>query len=81
MGHVSQRNQPFGTGLVARMLELVIEVAELEDKHIAGEYFKFGAAAALALCASIRSSEVFLLDLAGLWKYWELGKEGSCHPT
>jgi hypothetical protein len=71
-----KRNQPFGTGVVARMLELVIEEAELEDKQIAGEYFKFGAAAALALCASLRGSKVFLLDLGGLWKYWELGKEG-----
>ncbi len=61
-----KRNQPFGTGVVARMLELVIEEAELEDKQIAGEYFKFEAAAALALCASLRGSKVFLLDLGGL---------------
>jgi hypothetical protein len=28
------------------------------------------------LYALLRGSEVFLLDLAGLWKYWEFDKEG-----
>jgi hypothetical protein len=39
--------QSFGTGAVARLLELVIDEAESEDERIAGEYFKFGATAAL----------------------------------
>jgi hypothetical protein len=30
MGYMLQRNQPFGTGAIAKMLELVIEEAELE---------------------------------------------------
>jgi hypothetical protein len=81
MGYVLQRNQPFGTGVVARMLELVIEEAKLEYKCISGEYFKFGATAALALCASLRASKVFLLDLAGLWKIGSGGRKASCCST
>ncbi len=32
--------------------------------------------AALAICSSLQGLEVFLLDLAGLWKYIEMGKDG-----
>ena len=36
-----------------------------------------GAAIAVALCASLCGPEVFLLDLAGLWEYIEVGRQGS----
>ena len=35
-----------------------------------------GAAVALALCGSLRGNEVFMLDLNGLRKHVNLGKEG-----
>ena len=76
MGYVSQRNQPLGVGVVAKMLELVKFEVEEQDNWVASEYYKFGAAAALAVCGSLRGPEVFLLDLAGLWKYIEMGKDG-----
>ncbi len=36
-----------------------------------------GAAAALAMCALLRGNKVFLLDLAGMWRYIKLGREGK----
>jgi hypothetical protein len=38
---------------------------------------KFRVAAALAMCASLRGDEVFLLDLAGMWQCIRLGREGE----
>jgi hypothetical protein len=76
MGYVSQRNQPLGVGVVARMLELVKFKLEEQDDWVVMEYYKFSAAAALAICGSLRGPEVFMLDLAGLWKYLEMGKDG-----
>ncbi len=37
---------------------------------------KFGAAAALAVCASLLGNKVFLLDLAGMRKYIKVGRDG-----
>jgi hypothetical protein len=76
MGYVSQRNQPLGVGVVAKMLELVKVKVEEQDDWVAREYYKFGVAAALAVCGSLQGPEVFLLDLAGLWKYIEMDKDG-----
>ena len=76
MGWVSQQNKPFGRGVVNALLELVEEeLLELEGR-LYGEYVKFGAAVAVALCASLRGPEVFLLDLAGLWKHIAIGRDG-----
>jgi hypothetical protein len=79
MGWVSQQNKPFGKEVISALLELELELAEeelLEHKDkgegsFQGEYVKFGAAVALAVCASLQGPEVFLLDLAGsgLWKH------------
>jgi hypothetical protein len=76
MGYVSQRNQPLGVGVVARILELVKGELEEQDDWVAAEYYKFGAAAALAVCRSLQGPESFMLNLAGLWKYIEMGKHG-----
>jgi hypothetical protein len=43
---------------------------------MAREYWKVGAAIALAICASLRGPEVLLLDLAGLRNHIQKGKEG-----
>jgi hypothetical protein len=67
MGYTSQQNQPLGVRVVAKMLEMVLEEVVDQEKHIAKEFMKFGAAAALAMCASLQGNEVFLLDLAGMW--------------
>ena len=61
MGYSSQRNQPLGIGVVAKMLELVLDKAANQERCMAREYMKFGAAAALAVCASLRGNEVFLV--------------------
>jgi hypothetical protein len=48
---------------------------EMEDLkgRIQGNVVKFGAAVALAICTLLRGSEVFLLDLARLWGYINIG--------
>ncbi len=57
-----------------------MEEVEDQEEQVAREYLKFGAAAALAMCALLRGNEVFLLDLAGLWHYVDLGREGKIPP-
>jgi hypothetical protein len=64
--YLSQKNQPLGVGIVAKMLDLVKFKVEEQDNWVAMEYYKFGAAAALAVCGSLQGPEVFMLDLAGL---------------
>jgi hypothetical protein len=71
MGYTSQQNQPLGVIVVAKMLEMVVEEVEDQEEQVAQEYMKFGAAGALAVCALLQ------LDLAGLWHYINLGREGK----
>jgi hypothetical protein len=59
---------------------MVLEEVEDQEEHVAREYMKFGEAAALAVCASLWGNEGFLLDLAGLWHYLDLGREGKTPP-
>jgi hypothetical protein len=80
MGWVSQQNKPFGKGVIGALLDLVEEEMLEHEGRIQGEYVKFGAAVALAVCASLRGPEVFLLDLAGMWKHLEIGKDGVMPP-
>jgi hypothetical protein len=75
MGYTSQQNQPLRVGVVAKMLEMVLEEVMDQEIHIAKEFIKFGAAAALAVCASLQGNEVFLLDLAGMRRYIKLGRD------
>jgi hypothetical protein len=53
MGYTSQQNQPLGVRVMAKMLEMMLEEVADQEKHIAKEFMKFGAAAALAVCASL----------------------------
>ena len=62
MGCVSQRNQPLGPGVIPLLLQMVQEDAEGEEVGVAAGLIKFGTAIALATCASLRRSEVFLLE-------------------
>jgi hypothetical protein len=59
-----------------RILTFIKEEAEDQDYHIAREYYKVGAAVALAVCGSLLGNEVFMLKLAGLRKHIELGRHG-----
>lgn len=77
MGYSAQRNLPFGPGVIVRLLEMVREEISSQETGMAREYIKLGAAIVVALCASLRGPEVFLLDLAGLWEYMEVGRQGS----
>jgi hypothetical protein len=52
------------------------QVQSGRTRQLGGQGVLFGAAAALAVCGSLRGPEVFLLDLAGLWKYIEMDKDG-----
>jgi hypothetical protein len=80
MGYDSQCNQPLCEGVIFKLLDAVkVEIEEVKEEWLKWEYVKFGAAAALAVCTSLRGPEVFLLELAGLWKYLELGRDGVLH--
>jgi hypothetical protein len=78
MGYVSQRNQPLCGGVMKSLLDTVKEeIQEVNEVRLKNEYIKFGAAAAFAVCGSLRGPEVFLLDLTGLRKYITLGCDGA----
>jgi hypothetical protein len=76
MGSVARRNQPLSTGVINKLLAAIKEEVGEQDPWAAQEYIKVGVAMALATCASLHVPEVFLLDLAGLWKYHNLGRDG-----
>jgi hypothetical protein len=57
MGYTSQQNQPLRVRVVAKMLRIVLEEVADQEKHVAKEFMKFGAAAALAVCALRRGNE------------------------
>ena len=46
MGYTTQRQQPLGTSVIVKLLELIKEDAEEQDRDIASELFKVGAAIA-----------------------------------
>ncbi len=77
MGYVSQWNQPLCGGMMQSLLDTVKEeIQEVDEVWLKNEYIKFGAAAALVVCGSLRGPEVFLIDLTGLRKYITLGRDG-----
>jgi hypothetical protein len=76
MKYVARCNQPLGTGVINKLLATIKEEVGEQDPWVAWEYVKVGAAMVLATCASLRGLEVFLLDLAGLQKYHDLGRDG-----
>jgi hypothetical protein len=77
MGYTSQWQQPLGIKVIVKLLDLIKEEAEEQDQSIAGEFIKVGAAVATAVCASLRGSEVFMMELAALQRYIQLGKGGT----
>jgi hypothetical protein len=61
MGYTSHRQQPLGIGVVVKLLTLIKEEAEEQDRSTAREYLKVGAAVATAICASLRGPEVLMM--------------------
>ena len=81
MGYFTQRQQPLSIAAVVRLLALIKEEAEEQEHHVAREFFKVGAAVALAVCGSLRGNEVFMLDLGALRKHIDLGKHKEHYLT
>jgi hypothetical protein len=75
MGYVARLNQPLGTGVINKLLAAIKEEVGEQDPWVAWEHIKVGAAMALTMCASLCGPEVFLLDLASLWKYHNFGRD------
>ena len=73
MGYTSSRQQPLGTGIVSKLLTLIREEADKQERTVAREYLKVGAAIATAECASLQGYEVFMMELAALRRHIELG--------
>jgi hypothetical protein len=77
MGYTLNRQQPLGTGVIIKLLAMIREEAKEQDRGIRREYLKVGAAVATAICASLRGSEVFMMELAALRKHIKLGRDGT----
>jgi hypothetical protein len=73
MGYISNRQQPLGTGIVSKLLTLIQEEANKQERTVVREYLKVGAAIATAVCVSMWGSEVFMMELAALRRHIELG--------
>ena len=78
MGYTTQQQQPLATNVIVKLLELIKEEAEEQDRDVASKFFKVGAAIATAVCAALRGSEVFMMmmELAALRKHILLGRGG-----
>jgi hypothetical protein len=77
MGYTSNCQQPLGTGVITRLLAMIQEEAKEQDRAVAREYLKVGAAVASAVCASLQGLEVFMMELLALQKHINLGRNGS----
>ena len=80
MGYTTQRQKPLGTSVIVKLLELIKEDAEEQERDVASELFKVGAAIATAVCALLRGPEVFMMELSALRKHIQLGR-GGIVPT
>ncbi len=80
MGYTTQQQQPLGTSVIMKLLELIKEDTEEHDRDVARELFKVGAAIATTVCASLRGPEVFVMELSALRKHIQLGR-GGIVPT
>ena len=76
MGYTTQRQQQLGTNVIVKLLELIKEEAEEQDHDIASKFFNVGATIAMAVCASLRGSEVFMMELSALRKHIQLERGG-----
>jgi hypothetical protein len=75
MGYATKSNCSLTNNTINKLLSLLQQEAEVEVPHMAREYWKVGAAIALAVCASLQGPEMLLLDLASLRNHIQKGKE------
>ena len=76
MGYATKANKALHINVILRLLELVHKEAEEAEQSLANEYFKFGAAVVVGVCASLRGPDIFKMDLAGIREFVHLGREG-----
>jgi hypothetical protein len=76
MGYATKADKALHINVVVRMLELVREEAEGANQALANEYYKFGTAVVVGICASLRGPDIFKMDLAGIREFAHLGKNG-----
>ena len=77
MGHVSKANHATTVGVLVKLLDYVVRDAwAAETVEEANELWKFGAYVCTCTAGSLRGYEGFFVDLVGLEKYIEKGKEG-----
>ncbi|KAL7526261.1 hypothetical protein ACHAXR_001401, partial [Thalassiosira sp. AJA248-18] len=76
MGYVSNADKALHIGAVVRVLELIQEEAPSQPPQIANELWKCGAAIAVGLIGSLRGPEIWMLDLAGIWRHIHKRKHG-----
>jgi hypothetical protein len=81
MGYTTQQQQPLGTSVIVKLLELIKEDTEEQERDVASELFKVGATIATAVCASLRGSEVFMMELSALRKHIQHGRGGIVPPN
>ena len=72
-----KKQQPLGIGVISRLLKIIKEEAEDQEREVAREYIKVGAAVATAVCGSLRGSEVFMMKLSTLQIHIHMGREGT----
>lgn len=76
MGYATKANRSLSSKTIIKLLSLIEREARAEASLVAREYWKVGAAVAIAVCASLRGPEALLLDLAGLRLNIDKGRNG-----
>ena len=76
MGYATKADKALHIDVVLRILDLVREEVEGASQALVNEYYKFGAAMVVGICASLRGPDIFKMDLAGLREFHHLGKDG-----
>ncbi len=77
MGYTSQCQQPLGIEVISKLLKIIKEEVEDQEREVAREYIKVGAVVATAVCGSLRGSEVFMMELSVLRRHIHMGPEGT----
>ena len=77
MGYETQADKPLHISVVALLLKNIREAAEAEPSRLlANQLWKAGAAVAVGLMGSLRGPEIWMLDLAGIRRHIEVGRNG-----
>ncbi|KAL7550466.1 hypothetical protein ACHAWF_013693 [Thalassiosira exigua] len=82
MGSKSKANHGTTMEVMVRVLHYIQMDAEAaEDLEVANELWKLGAYLAVSTAASLRDTEAFMMDLAGMWQHVDTGREGVVPPN